>query len=165
MYINHLESLEERISGLLRESRDPDFTNYLVQMQKRVADQKQQTVLLTEELNRREQIYRSSIQMQGRQVQSAPVQQPASQVIYQAVPQTMQPMSQPIRSLPQTAPSPAVTPRIQQQSLQPKSSAEFAIGATVLSIVGSVFILAALVMLGMYFMTGLTKGGWRSVSH
>lgn len=133
MYFNHLDNLEERVAGLLRDSKEQEFTNYLLQLQKRVENQKRQVALLTEELNRNEQVYRSRVKMQ-----SAPgvEQQPVLQSVPQPAPVTQQ----------------------QVQSQTKKSNAEFAVGATVLSIVGSVFILTALVMLGMYFMTGLLKG-------
>ncbi len=39
-----------------------------------------------------------------------------------------------------------------------KHNAEYVIGVTVLSIVGAAFVLTAMVLLGMYFMEGLTKG-------
>lgn len=179
MYVNQLEGLEEYITGLLRESKNPDFTNYLLQMQKRVAAQKQQAGLLAEELKHVEQLYRNNEQLKNRQVQS--MVQPAPQVTYQAVPQQVQPrlvptmqqpmpqpISQPIQpQRPQPAPQPV--PQVKPQAvavpvsrpapqLKPKGNAEFAVGATILSVVGSVFVLAALVMLGMYFMTGMVKG-------
>lgn len=74
------------------------------------------------------------------------VSQPVPQPVYQAVVQpvyqaVVQPAYQPV-------PQPA----------KQKSNVEFTIGAAVLSIVGSVFILIALVLLGINYMNGFVKG-------
>lgn len=42
--------------------------------------------------------------------------------------------------------------------IRPRRSAEFTVGVAVLSIVGGIFILISMTMLGMYFMKGMTKG-------
>lgn len=194
MYFNQLEGLEERIARLLKESRDSEFTDYLLRLQKRIADQKQQAVSLTDELNRVERMYHNNMQLRSRLAQMQQASQPGPAVVYQAVPQgtprpttqevqvsqAVQPVQQPAQTAPravqpipqraQTAPqamqpvpqpvqaTPQPVQPVPQWTAKPKTNAEFAVGASVLSVVGSVFVLAALVMLGMYFMTGLAKG-------
>lgn len=204
MYFNELDNLEERIERLIKESQDPNFTIYLVNMQKRVAGQRQQANALVEELNRNEQTYRKNMEYLNRQLQQArqdvaqAQEQSEPQMTVQSLVQSEPQMSVQMQELPkpqpiaqsQAQPEPQMTvqeqPEIQsvvqpqehsgaQQVVRPqmqpvqlaekpqaapksKSTAEFAVGATVLSIVGSIFILSALVMLGMYFMTGFLKG-------
>ncbi|MBE5866913.1 MAG: hypothetical protein E7292_12045 [Lachnospiraceae bacterium] len=184
MYFNELDNLEERVERLIKESQDPNFTIYLLNMKKRIAGQRQQANALVEELNRNEQTYRNNMDYLNRQLQQSmqmqpvqqavekpqaqpvlqdeekPQEQPVPQVIAQpqeqSVPQVVaQPQPEPVHPRPQQAVQSVAQP---QKIKQPKNTAEFAVGATVLSIVGSVFILSALVMLGMYFMTGMLKG-------
>lgn len=126
--MNQLAELEERINGLLKESKDPNFTIYLRQLLVRVLSQKRQADALAEELDRNEQIYYNNLQLLSKSTMS--VGQGS--------------MSQGHAPVKQTA--------------RWGDNTEFAIGATLLSIIGSVFILAAFVMLGKYFMTGFLKG-------
>ncbi len=190
MYINELDNLEKRVERLIKESQDPNFTIYLVNMQKRVAGQRQQANALVEELNRNEQTYRKNMEYLNRQLQQsrqdatqaqaqpqvqavAPQVQPQPQAVAQAQvqprpqmvaqaqpqPQVVQPEGQtPVQPVQPVVVQPAKQPENPQLTPKTKNTAEFAVGATVLSIVGSIFILSALVMLGMYFMTGFVKG-------
>lgn len=160
MHFKEFEHLETRIGQLIRESEDPNFTLYLCELQKRAAGQRQQMNALVDELNRNEQTYRNNMDYLKKQLQE--MEQPKLQTPVQPVqePVTVQtaipvpPISQEV--VPVTIQKP-VQP-VQREKKQSGNNAEFAVGATVLSIVGSVFILSALVMLGMYFMTGLVKG-------
>ncbi len=177
-----LEEMDERISRLIAESRDIQFTSYLRQMQSRLISQKYQADLLKDELDRNYQIYlqrnpgvmqpESAVEQMPReeQVQESGVSQMDAQternaggvkshaemmweqaiVEPQSVPRMQEAVSQvqgqqtyaPVQSIPRTK----------------KTSGEFKVGAIVLSMVGGVFILSALVMLGMHFMTGMLKG-------
>lgn len=135
---NRLKQLKYRIHYLMQASKDAAFTEYLRQLQGRVANQERQIQLLTEELEKNVQIYENL----QRTAQSAP--QPS----VPPVSQTVHPVPQPsVPSAPQTV-----------RPVREHRNAEFTIGAAVLSIVGSAFILTAMVLLGMYFMEGLMKG-------
>ncbi|MDE7114505.1 MAG: DUF3450 domain-containing protein, partial [Acetatifactor sp.] len=143
--------LRARVEVLLQNSKDAEFTVYLRQMQNRIANQERQVELLKEELDSRVKMYEHRMQMyQASQTapqpvpQPAPMATPAPQPVSQPVPQPIPP----VRPQPQPAAAPA----------RPKRSAEFIIGVAVLSVVGGVFILTAMVLLGMYFMEGLMKG-------
>lgn len=132
--------LRMRVEALLKSSEDADFTAYLHQMQERIANQEQQMELLKEELDRRVQMYENKLQMSQApplQMEESPLEQSAPQPIPQ--------------------PMPPVRPQLQPKVTR-KRSAEFTIGAAVLSVVGGAFILIAMVLLGMYFMEGLMKG-------
>ncbi|MCM1089620.1 MAG: hypothetical protein NC413_02155 [Muribaculum sp.] len=98
-----------------------------------------------------------------------PSQQTGQPYMQQAPQQTGQPdMQQPPMQMGQTymqqAPQQMGQPYMQQvvqpsqTAAKPKKNTEFAIGGAVLSIVGSAFILTAMVMLGLYFLQGLMKG-------
>ncbi len=167
MRFNELDNIEERIINLIRESRDPDFTNYLLTVQKKVLDQKQYTVKMMHELDLNEEKYRKNMEWRSRQMQMpSPVPQPV-------VPETVEvsegavtsesiaePIAEPViveKVEAVAIPTPARA-TVEPAQSKKKINAEFAIGATVLSIVGSVFVLAALVMLGLYFTSGLVKG-------
>ena len=167
-----LSRLKNRIIYLIQVSRDAAFTKYLRQLQGRIADHERQIDLLAAELERNFQIYERTQQAQGRSVvqpmprqsvQPAPQQMPQQSV--QPAPQQMPRQS--VQPAPQQIPRQSVQPAPQQipqqipQSQPParqRRNAEFAIGAAVLSIVGGIFVLTAMVLLGMYFMEGLMKG-------
>lgn len=155
--------LRARVEVLMQNSKDAEFTVYLRQMQNRIANQERQVELLKEELDSRVKMYEHRMQMyQASQPAPQPVSQPAPMAapMPQPVPQPA-PMAAPApQPAPQPAPIPPVRPQPQPAAApaRPKRSAEFIIGVAVLSVVGGVFILTAMVLLGMYFMEGLTKG-------
>lgn len=177
---NRLNQLKGRINYLLRISNDPAFTQYLRMLQGRVTNQERQLELMAAELEKNVGIYESIQQRQreaaARQMvqtvpqpmpltQPRPAAEPAPQPTVQPVSQsTVQPVSQPVvqpvpkpmgQSVPQAAPRPmaqSMTPA------QPRRNAEFAVGAAVLSIVGGIFILISMTMLGLYYMEGMMKG-------
>ena len=195
MYFNYLENrktdesvqgkpaefmpgqMRGRVEALLQVSQDANFTQYLLQMRERIANQERQMKLLADELESRVQMYennqRARAQAGGarpvgqQSVQPMPPQQPVQQNAQQVPPQqpaqpNVQQMS-PVQPMPQQQPVQQMLPQqnVQQVPPQPAQSnrnVEFTIGAAVLSIVGSIFILTAMVMLGIYFMQGLTKG-------
>lgn len=153
---DRLNRLKNRIIYLKQISRDAAFTEYLRHMQSRVADHERQIDVLAAELERRVLMYENTLQAQNRamaQQMIQPVPQSMPQQMFQTVPQPMpQQMIQPV---------PQPMPQQVFQSAPParqRRSAEFTIGAAVLSIVGGIFVLTAMVLLGMYFMEGLMKG-------
>ena len=183
MYFNHLETeenkekltdrmivLKKRIRQLMGESQDPAFTEYLGQMEKCVTDEESRIAHLSADLEKQYQVYRRN--MENRAARSAQMQQQSQAAPAQPIP-VQQPQAAPAQPVqqPQAAPAqpvqqPQAAPAQQPQTVpaQPVPvkkagrNAEFTIGAAVLSIVGSVFILTAMVLLGMYFMEGLMKG-------
>ncbi|MDE7253364.1 MAG: hypothetical protein K2O32_10545 [Acetatifactor sp.] len=227
MYFNHLENrkaeepvkgnpmepkteqIKRRVEALLQTSKDANFTQYLLQMRERIANQERQMSLLADELESCVRMYEDNQRLQAqargarpmepqppRQVVQPPqqtVQQPPQQVAQQPLQQVVQQTTQQVQPLGQAAqqlqlaeqPAPQqVAQQVQQvaqqptrqevqpprqadqlymqqpqgQAAKPKRNAEFTIGAAVLSIVGSVLILAAMVMFGFYFLQGLMKG-------
>lgn len=124
-----LELLERRVQQLQRECRENAFSEYLRQMRSRIIAQQYQINLLADELDRNYQKYLSALQ--GRQ-------ETGQRVVRQPSPQEVR--------------IPAHLPERQ------KDNAEFTVGAAILSVVGSIFILIALALMGMHFMDGFAKG-------
>lgn len=137
---DRLNRLKHRVNYLMQVSRDAAFTEYLKQIRGRIANQERQIDLLAGELERRVQMYNSTMQTQSRGG-VLPMSGPMPQQAIQPVP----------RPMPQQAVQSA--PPAEQ-----RHNAEFAVGAAVLSIVGGIFILTAMVLLGIYFMEGMMKG-------
>lgn len=144
---DRLKSLHMCVDGLMRSSQDADFTVYLRQLKGRLNQQEQQISALTEELDRNVRLYESNLRMRAAQGQVMP--QPAPEEPVQPAPQE--------QKVPQPAPQIYVQAAPRGETKR-KHSAEYIVGVSVLSIVGAAFILTAMVLLGMYFMEGLTKG-------
>lgn len=178
-----LEDLDIRVRRLMTESRDIYFTDYLKALQGRIINQKYQADLLSDELDKNYKVYQQRVQ---NTVMSQSVAVPRTETIPQTVPSSQTgvfsgslqgnmvscpPASAQIQNTEQEQ---AQTPKQVQVSTvdmacvpasaaamtasEPKTSAEFKVGAILLSIVGGIFVLSALVMLGMYFMNGMIKG-------
>lgn len=130
-----LWDIKQRVRDLLQTSKDPEFSNYLVQMQKRLDRQELQIHLLEDELTQRTKLYENSLKLQ----------------VDRAISSAMNRAEAPVMPVAEkrTAPVP---------EKKPKRDVEFAVGATVLGVTGSAFILIALMLLGMYFMQGFMKG-------
>lgn len=109
-----------------------------------------------------QQVAQQATQQPPQQMAQQPFQQAAQQPPRQMAQQPLQQAAQqPPRQMAQQSPQQAARLYMQQppqQAEQPKRNAEFTVGAAVLSIVGSVLILTAMVMLGFYFLQGLMKG-------
>ena len=154
-----LKLLRARVEVLLQNSKDAEFTVYLHHMQNRIANEERQVELLKAELDSRVKMYEHRMRMYQAQAsqtapQPAPRPAPMAAPVPQPAPQSAPmaaPAPQPMRPV-QPQPQPAAVPA------RPKRSAEFIIGVAVLSVVGGVFILTSMVLLGMYFMEGLMKG-------
>lgn len=148
---DRLRQLKKRVDALLQDSREMGFTEYLRQMRERIANQERQVKLLEEELDRRVQMYENYMQVQS-----------TAQTNVQAMRrETAAPTPQAV--MPQAAVPPVrVSSQMTAQSVpgpaRSKRNAEFTIGAAVLGIMGSTFILTAMVLLGIHFLEGLMKG-------
>lgn len=183
-----LERLEEQVQKNLAQSRDYMFSDYLRKMNQRIIEQKYQIDLLQNELDRNCRQYQQkqeqmqtnvveSVQAENtvineqthvEQVESQPkVNEPVVQHTYQQEPELNQEQmnyqqvhyqQSDFNQEQHAATQAAIQQAWQQNVAKSKKSAEFTIGATVLSIVGGVFILIALVMLGMNYMNDIVKG-------
>ena len=159
MYFNELDEKENRIAGsqdriirlklriqeLMKQSKEQAFTDYLRYMQNSIYDAENRVLFLSADLEKQYQVYQANQQKQGAQAQQpAQVQQP---VQAQQPAQVQQPVQaqQPVR------------PEAPKKE-KPKKNVEYAVGTAVLGIVGSAFILTAMVLLGMYFLEGFLKG-------
>lgn len=172
-----LESLQRRVGMLLLESKDHEYTEYLQKLLERVRQQKYQTDLLADELDRSYEMYRNRMKLAGVEIETAQeavkeqesvesqeqefAQHPAA--VQEAV-ETQNPVESQVTEAAE-APKPmevqhvfAAEPAERKTAPQKQNSTEFVIGAAVLSIVGGGFILAALVTLGMTFAGGIVKG-------
>lgn len=190
-----LSVIKSRVLDWLKESKDPEFSNYLKHILESVKMEESRIEQINADLERNYRLYCQNMQRMAQRQQtmpvkqlmpaqppstqqSAPMQQPEPQTtapvqqseLQTALVQQSEPQTVPVQqSGPQPAPMqqsepearpvyiPHQTP-IQQQTETKTQNAEFAIGAAVLSVVGSAFILTAMVLFGMYFMQGMMKG-------
>ncbi len=205
-----LENLDQRIRGLMSDSKDPEYTVYLQKLLERVRQQKYHADLIAVELDRSYQMYLKRMQInetpepqinaeemvkvemhtdaeicveekaQTNVDKSMGAEEKTQTNIERCMDESEQllhaeetkyfnlveqvPVVQEVSKQQMAANN---TSQLQYQSqppmpvrttIQKKSSAEFTIGAAVLSVVGGGFILAALVTLGMTFMEGMVKG-------
>ncbi|MBQ7955891.1 MAG: DUF2339 domain-containing protein [Lachnospiraceae bacterium] len=162
-----LENIQVKLNRMRQESKDPDFTKYLDDMQVVLDKQCMSANYLSGEIDRNYSLYISRFGVQAEEVQvQPPVQEQPKPVVQpqfsQAAPQpqVQQPVAQPQPA--QVAPQPAYManpqwlyqPRVPQK----KNSMEFKVGAGLFCVIGVVFILLAFVMLGITYMNGLVKG-------
>lgn len=130
-----LETIQQKIDMMKAESKDPNFTAYLEQMQSVLDKQRMSADYLSNELDRNYQIYLQSYQtpapVKQSEVQRSEVQQPVAQVQ-------------------QTAPI--------QRPMNKKTSMEFKIGASLFCVIGVLFILISFIMMGITYMNGMVKG-------
>lgn len=149
------ERLRERIGQLKAESRDPFFTEYLGRFDQRLIREKYQLDLLEQELENSSRMYEQRMASAGAmpqaQTQAAPQMMPQPQT--QAAPQPAvqataqippQPMMPPLPNMPQAAP-------------RPQKNHEFTIGINVFGTIGVLFVLAALILLGINYMGSLVR--------
>ncbi|MBR1770483.1 MAG: DUF2339 domain-containing protein [Lachnospiraceae bacterium] len=181
---DRMKLLQMRIAQLLQISRDPAFTEYLNYMQNIVSGEEMRVEQMRGDLEKQFQVYQRNMQQMAAQQaapqpvtaqsMAVPTAQPAEAPMQQATMQStavptaqtaetpMQQATMQSTAVPaaQTAETPVQKPAAQPAPAPrtPRRNAEFAIGGAVLSIVGSVFILTAMVLFGMYFMEGLMKG-------
>lgn len=132
-----LIALQERVEQMLAESEDGRYTRYLLNLNQRINDEKGKVNSLYAEFNRNYDIYQKNKKVPEQSVQPTAVVSPI------AIP-------------PATAVSPIAVPPA--TVIKTKTSVEFKIGAWLFSIIGVLFILAAFVILGTTFMSGIVKG-------
>lgn len=126
------KSLEQQAREYLMLSDDPIFTKYLQQLLPRIQRQPEYTEQLQAELDKSVEFWHQRQQLnanKGRAVTTASQQN-----------------VQQVQELTVSAPTPK------------KQNAEYLIATIALSVVGGIFILTALVLMGMYFMNGWIKG-------
>lgn len=175
--MDRIEQLEERVKTLLQESKNAEFTSYLYDMQKRIAQQRYQVDLLQDELDRRYSMHRYNSQLeltregqeqtspQNETVQQGHIDQ--QQMVQQGYNLQQQTVQQGYNYQQQTVQQgynhqqQTIQQRYHQQqreaSLRP-DSVEYTIGGVLLSVLGGGFILIAFLLLGMNFMNGFAKG-------
>ena len=162
-----LEDLDKRVEVLLAESKDAFFIEYLKDLQNKIITQKYQADLLEIDFERAYKIYLQRNQ-QTTQMVHAPEQMDVAEQMdmpeQMDVPEQMD-MPEQIESSRQIEGlASAEGTMVSQASVyhtapaKKYNSAEFAVGAILLSVIGGVFILSALVMLGMNYMNGMVKG-------
>ena len=146
------KSLEQQAREYLMQSDDPIFTKYLQQLLPRIQKQPEYTEQLQAELDRSVEFWhqRQQINANRGKTAAAASQQTVQQAQSKPQEQQPQPVGQFTMQQAQTAVSQTPEPK--------KQNAEYVIATIALSVVGGIFILTALVLLGMYFMNGWIKG-------
>ena len=166
--------LEQQAREYLMRSNDPIFTQYVQQLIPRIQKQPQYVEQLQAELDKSVEYWHQRQQLNAERAESAA----AGQIQESVQPSTQEPMQkQPIgqavgqpagqftgqqtgqfaeQPRGQSTVQPAAEPVV--QGTKKKQNAEYLIGTIALSVVGGIFILTALVLMGMYFMNGWIKG-------
>ena len=154
--------LEQQAREYLMRSNDPIFTQYVQQLIPRIQKQPQYVEQLQAELDKSVEYWHQRQQLNAERAESAA----AGQVQESVQPSTQEPMQKQPAGQFTGQPAEQVTEQSSGQfSAQPvaetvvqgtkkKQNAEYLIGTIALSVVGGVFILTALVLMGMYFMNG-----------
>lgn len=140
--------LEQQLIGLIGQSQDPYYSDYLRELLYQLRRGTVSPAYAAGEINRTWQIYQQ--RLQGRTVQ--PIQPMMQQP-------TVTASQQPTPAQPMAAQQPMPAPQMPMQAAgQRWKNTEYTIGASVLGVVGVLFILAAFVMLGMIYMDGMIRG-------
>ncbi|MCH5343586.1 MAG: DUF2339 domain-containing protein [Acetatifactor sp.] len=165
--LGKLEQLEADVSRLAKENNDPAFSNYLRDVRNKLINQKYQIDLLREDLDRN---CRMLEERKGLAGELAPTSETTNEAkVQEAITGQEQPVQYgrfshggaPAAEMGQQAfvyqAVPVVSPTPSRTRVVKKNT-EFIVGATILGVIGGIFILMALVMLSMNFMSGLVKG-------
>ncbi len=142
--------LEQQAREYLMRSNDPIFTQYLQQLIPRIQKQPQYVEQLQAELDKSVEYWHQRQQLNAARAESAAVGQAQ---------ETVQPPTQePVQEQPtgQFTAQPAAAPAPREP--KKKQNTEYLVATIALSVVGGIFILTALVLMGMYFMNGWIKG-------
>lgn len=135
-----IEILRRKIEMMLKESQDPYFTQYLRQTADRLHVQEGALDSLNADLDKNFSLY-------SQKMQAMRFPQPVGGMPPKPMP--------PVMGMPPVCP-PAGRPVLQEK--KQSGGTEFMIATGILSVIGILFILAAFVMLGITFMSGLVKG-------
>lgn len=141
---NERMSLERSIEWLRCQSWDGDYTKYLETLQQELRQGRITVQYASAELNRTYLLYQQRMGMM--------------QMHFRQQAQYMQPPQQNIQGQYMQSPQYIQPGRGAQHVKRQKKSVEFAVGAGVLSVVGVLFVLIALVMLSIYYMNSMVKG-------
>lgn len=138
------ERLKERVGQLKAESQDQFFTEYLGKFDQRLIQEKYQLDILELELDKSCQKYEQRMASVEGTPQAAP----------QEIPQPT------VQTAPEGIPQAAIPPQFympQPAAPKPRKNHEFTIGINVFGTIGVLFVLAALILLGMNYMSSLVK--------
>lgn len=138
--------LEQQAREYLMQSNDPIFTQYVQQLIPRIQKQPQYVEQLQAELDKSVEYWHQRQRLDAARTENA------------APGQTQETAQQDVKEQPagQFTSQPAAEPAM--QDTKKKQNTEYLIGTIALSVVGGIFILTALVLMGMYFMNGWIKG-------
>jgi len=141
-FLESRERVKSRLSQLMKLSEDPYYDQYLAQMRKDLESGKATPAQVEREAQR------SYLQYQRRMSQrrSAPQRAPR--------PGNFAGQELPVRSAPTTRKEPVAMP----ENVQAKDTLEFTVGIHVFGMIGALFVLAAFVIFGFYFLKGLGQG-------
>lgn len=146
-------NLEQQAREYLMQSNDPIFTKYLQQLLPRIQKTPEYVDQLQAELDKSVEFWHQRQQLNANRAGAAAAV-PSQEVAPAAETQTEKSQSQPVGQFTMQQMQAPVT----QAPAQKKQNAEYLIATIALSVVGGIFILTALVLLGMYFMNGWIKG-------
>ena len=152
--------LEQQAREYLMQSNDPIFTRYLQQLLPRIQRQPEYVEQLQAELDKSVEFWYQRQRINANRGGETGAE---SSVPQQSVPQEAAAGEQQTAGQSQTQPVGQFTMQqvqapVTQAPAQKKQNAEYLIATIALSVVGGIFILIALVLLGMYFMNGWIKG-------
>lgn len=166
------ERIRDRAGQLKAESQDHYFTEYLSKFDSRLIQEKHQLDLLETELERSSQLYRKRMEEAGTAQASmnAGQETPKRETPASAIPtQTVQPRTEAQKAI-QPVPSqvcgtysagsiPQQTAVLQQPRKDQRSARnhEYAVGIGVFGTIGVLFVLAALILLGINYMNDIVK--------
>lgn len=152
--------LEQQAREYLMQSNDPIFTRYLQQLLPRIQRQPEYVEQLQAELDKSVEFWYQRQQINANRGGETGAE---SSVPQRSVPQEAAAGEQQTAGQSQTQPVGQFTMQqvqapVTQAPAQKKQNAEYLVATIALSVVGGIFILTALVLLGMYFMNGWIKG-------
>lgn len=151
------EQLKNRIEELKNVSEDVYFTEYLQKLNNRLIQEKYQLDLIKSELERSYQMYLKRMEQTNTEVTDVE----CHKFVSEGQPDSLK---QRLEDVPRTESIPLAQQPVYgmgqgtDEMQKVKKSKEFTVGIGVFSFVGVFFVLAAFVMLGMYFVDGLVKG-------
>ena len=155
------KSLEQQAREYLMQSNDPIFTKYLQQLLPRIQRQPEYVDQLQAELDKSVEFWHQRQQINADRGQETGTTASAAQQIRQQAAGVTETQTEELQ--PQLQPDGQFTGQqtpvaVAQTAAPKKQNAEYLIATIALSVVGGIFILTALVLLGMYFMNGWIKG-------